>query len=121
MSCSACWFGILGTLYHYWPLQTRLDEKEAAERRATTSESEAAELSKRLVELKMGEIERMNEASPLPESSVACMRQAGLITCSIANTTLSPHTCDTSGRWFLPCKQQQNTQEHAVPLLVVQH
>ena len=43
-------------------MQTRLDEKEGAERRATKSETEAAELSKRLVELKMGEIERMNEA-----------------------------------------------------------
>ena len=50
-------------------LQTRLDEKEAAEKRATTSESEAAELSKRLVELKMGEIERMNEVSMLTRVS----------------------------------------------------
>ena len=52
-----------------WAPQMRLDEKEAMERRATTSESEAAELSKRLVELKMGEIERMNEASSAPSSA----------------------------------------------------
>ena len=44
-------------------LQARLDEKEAAERKAGKAESEVADLSKRLVEMKMTEIERMNEAS----------------------------------------------------------
>ncbi len=43
--------------------QARLDEKEAAERKAGKAESEVADLSKRLVEMKMTEIERMNEAS----------------------------------------------------------
>ncbi len=72
--------------------QTRLDEKEAAERRATTSASEAAELSKRLVELKMGEIERMNEARPPPNLSVACMRQAALGTHNTPYSYASPFT-----------------------------
>lgn len=44
-------------------MQTRLDEKEAAEKRAVKSESETKELEKRLVEIKMGEIERMNDVS----------------------------------------------------------
>ena len=43
-------------------MQTRLDEKEAAESRATKSESEVSELSKRLVEIKMGEADRINKA-----------------------------------------------------------
>jgi hypothetical protein len=42
-------------------VQSRLDEKEAAVKKAEGLEKEAAELSKRLVELKMTEIERMNE------------------------------------------------------------
>lgn len=45
--------------------QTRLDEKEAAESRATKSESEVSELSKRLVEIKMGEADRINKARAL--------------------------------------------------------
>ena len=45
--------------------QARLEEKEAAERKAGKAESEVAELSKRLVEMKMTEIERMNEASAM--------------------------------------------------------
>ena len=46
-------------------MQTRLDEKEAAESRATKSESEVSELSKRLVEIKMGEADRINKARAL--------------------------------------------------------
>ena len=41
--------------------QARLDEKEAAEKRAEKLEKETADLSKRLVDLKMSEAERMNE------------------------------------------------------------
>ena len=56
--------------------QARLDEKEAAERKAGKAESEVAELSKRLVEMKMTEIERMNEASARATAKAsACQHQ----------------------------------------------
>lgn len=45
----------------FLPAQARLDEKEAAEKRADKLEKETADLSKRLVDLKMSEAERMNE------------------------------------------------------------
>ena len=73
-------------------MQTRLDEKEAAEKRATTSESEAAELSKRLVELKMGEIERMNEVSMTPSAAKPACKQAALIPCNNKNDTTAAIT-----------------------------
>ena len=45
-------------------MQARLGEAEAAQGRVAELERDNADLSKRLVELKMTEIERMNEARP---------------------------------------------------------
>ncbi|KAK9903907.1 hypothetical protein WJX75_000087 [Coccomyxa subellipsoidea] len=55
-------------------LQARLEEKEAAEKKAAKLENEQAELSKRLVDLKMSEIERMNEVNKMCEEMMTNAR-----------------------------------------------
>ncbi|BDA45707.1 Autophagy-related protein 16-1 [Coccomyxa sp. Obi] len=55
-------------------MQARLDEKEAAEKRAEKLEKETADLSKRLVDLKMSEAERMNEVNRMCEEMLANAR-----------------------------------------------
>ncbi len=57
-------------------IQSRLEEKEAAEKRAAKLENEQAELSKRLVDLKMSEIERMNEVTSSFDLQAICLSKA---------------------------------------------
>ncbi len=50
--------------------QTRLDEAQSATARAAMLEQDNAELAGRLVEMKEGEIERMNEMNRMREEMV---------------------------------------------------
>jgi hypothetical protein len=63
------------------PVQERLKAKEKAESKAQALETEVTDLSRRLVEMKMSEIERMNEVNKQCEEMLAnarSMEQAAL-------------------------------------------